>query len=80
MAEIVVVTSLPRQTVSRWLREEGIDLPAERMKRLAKMHEQEERHLAGLPPRRRPSKRFLRKVANRAKRQWDKHHAHSEGT
>jgi len=77
--EIVLVASIPRQTANRWLREAGIKLDDARLRAVNKMHEQEERYLAGLPPRRKPSKRFLRKVADRAKAQWDKRHAQPEG-
>jgi len=77
--EIEIVTSLPRQTIARWLREEGLDLGKMRMRRLAKLHEQEERYLAGLPAKRKPSKRLLRWIATKAKRQWDETHAEPEG-
>jgi hypothetical protein len=78
--EIMAVASLPRQTVNRWLREHELDLGVCRLKRLAKMHEQEERYLSGLPPRRKPSKALLHWLANRYKRQWDQRHgAQQEG-
>jgi hypothetical protein len=73
--EIMLVASVPRQTANRWLRESGIDLANARLRHVARMREQEERHLAGLPPRRRPSKKYLRKIADQAKRDWDKRHA-----
>lgn len=69
--EIMLVASIPRQTANRWLREEQIDLARMRLRHVTRMHEQEERHLAGLPPRRKPSKRFLKKVADNAKAEWD---------
>ena len=78
MREIEVVTSVPRQTIARWLREDELDLGKLRMRRLAKLHEQEERYLAGLPPKRKPSKRLLRWLAAKAKRQWDQVHADEE--
>jgi hypothetical protein len=77
--EIMLVASIPRQTANRWLREAGIELDVARQRMLAKMHEQEERYLAGLPPKRKPSKRFLRKIATKAKADWDKRHAQPEG-
>lgn len=73
--EIVVVASVPRQTISRWLREAEVDLEQMRMQHLAKLHEQEERYLAGLPPKQRPTKKLLRWIANKAKREWDQRHA-----
>lgn len=68
--EIMLIATVPRQTANRWLREAGIDLALGRMRAVARMHEQEERYLAGLPSRRRPSKRKLRAIADRAHRQW----------
>jgi hypothetical protein len=76
--EIMIVGSLPRQTVCRWLREDRIDLASARLRLIASMHEREERFLAGLPARRKPSKRLLRKIADRAKKEWDERHAEPE--
>jgi hypothetical protein len=69
--EMMLVASIPRQTANRWLREADIDLDAARLVLVTKMHEQEERHLAGKPPRRKPSKRLLRKIADRALREFN---------
>ncbi|MCK1585472.1 hypothetical protein IVB03_39450 [Bradyrhizobium sp. 168] len=71
VVEIMLVASVPRQTANRWLRQSRLDLADLRLRAVARMHEQEERYLAGLPPRRKPSKRFLRKVADDAKAEWD---------
>jgi hypothetical protein len=73
--EIMLVGSLPRQTVCRWLREARIDLAQMRLKQIVKMHEREERFLAGLPAKKRPSKKLLHWIAGRAKKQWDQRHA-----
>lgn len=73
--EIMLVASLPRATVCRWLREAGVDLPTVRMRRLAKLHEIEERYLAGLPAKRKPTKALLHWIADRAKRKWDARNA-----
>lgn len=75
----MVVASIPRQTANRWLREAGINLGKARLTMLAKMHEREERYLAGLPAKRKPTKRLLHWIADKAKRDWDKAHAHEEG-
>jgi hypothetical protein len=77
--EIMLVGSLPRQTVCRWLREARIDLAEMRLRHVAKLHNREERYLAGLPPKKRPSKRLLHWIAGRAKSQWDLRHAEQEG-
>lgn len=53
--EIMLVASIPRQTANRWLREAGIDLAAMRLRMVAKMHEQEERYLAGRSGMKRPT-------------------------
>jgi hypothetical protein len=73
--EIMVVASLPRATVCRWLREARIDLGTVRMRRLAKLHDIEERYLAGLPAKRKPTKALLHWIADRAKRKWDARNA-----
>ncbi|MCK1445414.1 hypothetical protein IVB43_23805 [Bradyrhizobium sp. 48] len=75
MREIMLVASIPRQTANRWLRQAGIKLGDARLRLVTKMHEQEERYLAGLPERRRPSKKRLRAIADQAKREWDERQA-----
>lgn len=64
--EIMLVASIPRQTANRWLREAGIKLEAARLHLVAKMREQEERYLQGLPALRKPTKRQARKSLERA--------------
>jgi hypothetical protein len=75
----MLVASIPRQTANRWLREAGIDLATARLRLITKLHEREERYLAGKLAKRKPSKKYLRWVADRAKRQWDEQHAHAQG-
>lgn len=70
-----MVASVPRQTIGRWLREAGLDLEQMRVQHLAKLHEQEERYLAGKPAKQKPTKKLLRWIANKAKREWDQRHA-----
>ena len=70
-----MVSTVPRQTIGRWLREAGLNLGQLRVQHLAKLHEQEERYLAGLPPKQTPTKKLLRWIANKAKREWDRRHA-----
>lgn len=53
--EMMLVASIPRQTANRWLREAGIKLEDARMHMVAKMHEQEERYLAGRNGMKRPT-------------------------
>jgi len=72
--EIMIVATVSRPTVMRWLEDAGIDLDAMRMRAINKMHEREERYLAGLPPKRKPTKALLHWLAARAKRQWDERH------
>lgn len=53
--EIMLVASIPSQTANRWLREAGIKLDDARMRMVARMHEQEERYLAGRSGMKRPT-------------------------
>ena len=53
--EIMLVATLPRQTVNRWLREEKIDLAAMRLRHLAKLHQFEEEYLASRSGQPRPT-------------------------
>lgn len=69
--EIMLVASVPRQTANRWLREAGLDIAAMRLRQVARMHDQEERYLAGTTPRRRPSKAMLRREAEAAIRKFN---------
>lgn len=71
VAEIMLVASVPRQTANRWLREAGVDLTAMRLRQVARMHDHEERYLAGTGPRRRPSKAMLRREAEIAIRKFN---------
>lgn len=43
--EIMLVASVPRQTVNRWLREDKIDLAAMRLRHISKLHQVEEEYL-----------------------------------
>lgn len=70
-AEGAIIASVPRQTAARWIREAGIDVKAARLRYLARCHLKAERHAAGLPPRRRPSKSQMRKDADKALRDWN---------
>lgn len=78
IAEGVIVASVPRQTVGRWLREDGIDVGACRLKNLARMHMRAERHIEGKPARRPMTKRQLRAAAARAQREWSRRGSHRE--
>ena len=41
----MLVASVPRQTVNRWLREERLDLATMRLRHLARLHQAEEEYL-----------------------------------
>lgn len=76
--EIMIVGSLPRQTVNRWLREASVDLAKARMRHIAVMHRQAEDRLAGKPDKR-PSKRELRRGLERSIRRFNRiNGAHSK--
>lgn len=65
VVEIMLVASIPRQTANRWLREAGVALSELRLRAVAKMREQEELYLAGLPPHRKPTKKQMRREIER---------------
>lgn len=70
-AEGAIVASVPRQTVARWIREAGIDVKATRLRYLARNQAKAERYAANKPPRGKPSKAFLRRIAARAVREFN---------
>lgn len=72
VAEIMLVASIPRQTANRWLREAKVKLGEMRMRMVAKIREQEERYLAGLPAHRKPTKAQMRKIAAKAVRDFNR--------
>lgn len=71
-AEGAVVASVPRQTVARWIREAGIDIAATRLQYLARSQRKAQRYVDGKPPRNKPSKAYLRKVATKALRDFNR--------
>lgn len=77
--EIMLVASLPRQTVNRWLREEGIDLEAMRLRHVAKLHTIEEQYLASRSGQRRPTRRQQWLETQRAVRRFNEANAKEPG-
>jgi hypothetical protein len=69
--EIMLVGTLPRQTVNRWLREEKIDLAAMRLRHLAKLHRQEEEYLDTRSGNPRPTQRQRWLETQRAVRKFN---------
>lgn len=61
VAEAVLVSGLSRQTISRWLRLERIDLKTARMHYVARQRSRAQLIADGKPPRRRPSKDQMRR-------------------
>lgn len=70
-AEGAVIATVPRQTVARWIREAGIDIHSTRLQYLARNQMKAQRYIDGKPPRNKPSKAYLRKVAAKALRDWN---------
>lgn len=62
VAEAVLVSGLTRQTISRWLRMDRVDIASSRLRYVARQRDRAQRIVEGLPPRRRPSKQQMRKV------------------
>lgn len=78
--EIMLVASIPRQTVNRWLREAGIDLSVVRMRMVAKMHGQEELYLAGRSGVKRPTAAQQRRDLLRSVRRFNEANAKEPGS
>lgn len=77
--EIMLVATLPRQTVNRWLREEKIDLAAMRLRHVAKLHRIEEEYLASRSGQHRPTKRQRWLEMQRAVRRFNEANAKEPG-
>jgi hypothetical protein len=69
--EIMLVASIPRQTANRWLREAGIDLAVARLRRIARMHGQEELYLAARSGMRKPTAAQQRRDNMRSVRRFN---------
>jgi hypothetical protein len=78
--EIMLVASIPRQTANRWLREEKIDLPAMRMRHVAKLHRVEEEYLAARSGQPRPSQQQRWREMQRAVRRFNEANAKKPGS
>ncbi len=65
------IASVPRQTVSRWLREGGVDVKLAHQAFIARQHVRAQRYLDGKLPGRNLTKRHLRKIAAKALRNWN---------
>lgn len=70
--EGATIASVPRQTVARWIREADIDIRQTRKQYLARNQRRAQRYLDGKPPRGKPSKRFLRRMAAKAVRDFNR--------
>lgn len=71
-SEGAIVASVPRQTISRWLREERINTTSTRMQYLARVQTKMQLYLDGKPQQRRPSKTELRRQGAKALREWNR--------
>lgn len=71
-SEGAIVASVPRQTVARWVREAGLDIMLCRQQFLARTQRKAQRYVDGKPPRGKPSKRFLRRMADKALRDFNR--------
>jgi hypothetical protein len=71
-AEGAVIATVPRQTVARWIREAGIDIRFTRQQYLARAQKRAQRYVDGKPPRGKPSKRYLRRMADKALKDFNR--------
>lgn len=79
-AEGALVASVPRQTVARWLREDGIDVKATRLRYLARCQAKAQRYAAGLPAVRKPSKAVMRRDLEKAVERFNAANAKQSGS
>lgn len=70
--EATLICDASRQAITKWLKAERIDIQAARMAKLAKHRTAAERQLNGLPPAKKPSKAYLRRVADKAVRDFNR--------
>jgi hypothetical protein len=71
-SEGAFIATVPRQTVARWIREARIDVRDTRKQYLARNQRRAQRYVDGKPPRGKPSKKYLRRVAAKALRDWNR--------
>jgi hypothetical protein len=71
-SEGAFIGTVPRQTVARWLREAGIDIEEKRKQYLTRSQRKAERYADGKPPRGKPSKKYLRRIAAKAVRDFNR--------
>lgn len=79
MREIMLVATVPGQTVNRWLREEKIDLAAMRLRHLAKLHRVEEEYLESRSGQPRPTQQQRWRETKRAVRRFNAANAKEPG-
>ncbi len=70
-AEGALIASVPRQTISRWIREAEIDVTASRLQHLARCQAKAQRYAAGLPPLLKPTKAQMRRTLEDAMRRFN---------
>lgn len=78
VAEAVAICGASAQAVRNWIKEDGINIEARRMARIAKFTTNAQRYVDGLPPLRQPSKGQMRKDAEKALRDWNATNAKSQ--
>jgi hypothetical protein len=69
--EATLICDASRQAISKWIKVEGISIEAHRMAHIAKLRTAGQRHLAGLPAMRRPTKAQMRKELEQAMRRFN---------
>jgi len=80
VGEIMLVASVPRQTVNRWLREDRVDLKAMRLRQVARMHAVEAEYLDTLSGSPRPTKRQRWLETQKAVRRFNDANAKEPGS
>ena len=72
IAEACAITGISRQTLYRWVRAERIDMVTARARCLARLHDRGQRIMDGKAPRRGPTKSEMRRMGEKAVRDFNR--------
>ncbi len=69
--EATLICDASRQAISKWIKVEGIDIGVRRSAYIIRLMVNAQRYLEGLPPLRKPTKKQMRRIADKALRDWN---------
>jgi len=71
-AEAALVAGVGRATVHRWVKQAGINLKQARLRHVSRLHDRVQRQVEGKPMRQRMSKAAMRRMAEKAMRDFNR--------